>query len=470
MQTTIYEIFLHNLPEGICIFDENEKIIFWNKTAETILGYKQEKTLGKIYQDFIRFSNPMHAYPEKFSFANLDATNRSKETETSLKRIITKKNETIDVFLRFVPFPGIKPNQIRTAIIFSSNLSGLELSNLSYSKNTFFNIIGQSPIMKEIFRKAAKIARSNVPVMIIGESGTGKEILARAIHQLSNRKHESFIAIDCHALPLSLLESELFGYEKGAFTGANTSKIGLLELSHKGTIFLDEVTEMDVSVQAKLLRFLQERKFRRLGGREEKEVEVRIISATNKNPQEQISEGTFREDFYYRLCVVELELPPLKKRKEDIPLLVHFFIKKYGKRSEKKCEGITEAALRFLQDYHWPGNVRQLENVIYRAVTMSEKNIINTEDLPEFILGHKPKLFFQNQEAHCSNFKELKKEYVKQFERQFLISLLTKHNGNITKVASDAGLSRVTIYRMLELHKINLPNLTPGFANSNNIH
>ncbi len=458
MQNAIFEILLNNLPEGVCIFDETGKIIFWNKAAQTILGYKKEETLGQMYHNFIRFSDFTHPHSENFSFVNLNSVSHLKKTEISFRKLIDSNNNPTNVFIRFVPFPGIKPNQSQTAIIFGSSLSGLglELHNLSNSKSNFSNIIGQSLIMKEIFKKITKIAKSEVPVMIIGESGTGKELLARAIHQISNRNKESFIAIDCHALPLSLLESELFGYEKGAFTGANTSKIGLLELSHKGTIFLDEVIEMDVAVQAKLLRFLQERKFRSLGGRREKEVEVRVISATNKNPHDQISKGTFREDFYYRLGVVEIELPPLRQRKEDIPLLVHSFIKKYSKRSEKKCDGITEAALNFLQDYQWPGNIRQLENVIYRAITMSDKNIISIEDLPEYILGYKPRLFFKNKETKYSNFKKLRKEYIKQFEKEFLIALLERHRGNVTKVAFEAGLSRVTIYRMLELHNIDL--------------
>ncbi len=456
MQTILHKRILDNLPEGICIIEKNGKIIFWNKSAEKILGYSENETIGKHHKNFIQFPQSVHSPSDFNPDTLLRKINIQEDSEIKAKTLIHKNKSTINIFMRIISFPGIHSDQALIAFIFNSNLKGLELSEVSHQKHLFSNIIGHSQKMKELFNKVFKIAKSEVPVMVIGESGTGKELLARAIHAISNRTKESFITLDCHALPLTLLESELFGYEKGAFTGANSSKIGLLELSHKGTIFLDEVTEMDLSIQAKLLRFLQERKFRRIGGRHEKSVDVRIISATNKNPHEQISKGLFREDFFYRLGVVELELPPLRERREDIPHLVHAFIKKYGKQIERKCEGITKTAMGILKDYHWPGNVRQLENIIYRAIVMTDRNIIDTEDLPDFILSHKPKAFFENINAGQIDFKQLKRKYIEQFEKQFLEVLIKKHKGNITKVASEAGLSRVTIYRMLGLHNINL--------------
>ena len=463
METIFYKTFLNNLHEGICIINKNKKIIFCNEFAQKILGYQEKDIIGKKFDRFFQFPIAFGPLEDNISLTKPKELISKKRSTIQLKPLIDKWNKRIHVFIRFVPFSIIKSKQMYMAVMFNTEMLGLNLDKTSFSNAPFHNIVGQSPKMKVIFNKIEKLAKSEVPVLIIGESGTGKELLAKAIHKLSNRTRQSFIALDCHALPLSLLESELFGYEKGAFTGATNSKIGLLELSHKGTLFLDEITEMDVAVQAKLLRFLQEKKFRKIGGRDEKEVDVRLISAANKNPLDQINKGLFREDFYYRLAVVELKLPPLRERKEDIPFLVHHFIKKYNKQNDKACEGITESAVNFLLDYDWPGNIRQLENTIYRAITMSDSNVINSQDLPDYIVGHEANIFFNNSKSlRYSNYKTLKKIYVREFEKQFLSTLIKRHKGNITKIASESGLSRVTIYRMIEFHNIDLQNPING--------
>jgi DNA-binding NtrC family response regulator len=261
----------------------------------------------------------------------------------------------------------------------------LRLKRELYEKYSFHNIIGKSKKMKEIFTLIEKVSPTNSTVLITGESGTGKELVAKAIHYSSLRKDQPFVSINCGALPENLLESELFGHVKGSFTGAYTDKKGLFEIAHKGTILLDEISEMSLWMQVKLLRVLQEKKIRRVGGTEEKEVDVRIIASTNVDLNERIREGKFREDLFYRLNVIRINIPPLRERKEDIPLLIEHFIKIYNQRTGKNIRGIKEDALKILQSYHWPGNVRELENCIERAVVFETSDFITTDSIDENI-------------------------------------------------------------------------------------
>ncbi|MGB9826553.1 MAG: sigma-54-dependent transcriptional regulator, partial [Desulfofundulus sp.] len=246
-------------------------------------------------------------------------------------------------------------------------------------------MIGLSPEMQKVYKAIGRVANSNATVLIRGESGTGKELVARAIHYNSIRRDKPFIKINCASIPENLLESEMFGYEKGAFTGAVASKPGKFELAQRGTIFLDEIGEMSLGLQAKLLRVIQEREFERLGGTETIKVDVRIIAATNKDLEKCIAEGTFREDLYYRLNVVDIYLPPLRERKEDIPVLVDHMIKLCNTEYKKQVTGFTEQAMKLLMEYDWPGNVRELKNVCERAVLMSTGPMLTVEDLPRNI-------------------------------------------------------------------------------------
>lgn len=261
----------------------------------------------------------------------------------------------------------------------------IRLKKELYEKYSFHNLIGKSKKIREIFSLIEKIAPTNSTVLITGESGTGKELVAKAIHFSSLRKDQPFVSINCGALPENLLESELFGHVKGSFTGAYTDKKGLFEIAHKGTILLDEISEMSLWMQVKLLRVLQEKKIRRVGGTEEKEVDVRIIASTNVDLSEKIKEGKFREDLYYRLNVIRINLPPLRDRREDIPLLVEHFIKIYNQKTGKNIKGIKEDALKILEAYHWPGNVRELENCIERAVVFETSDYITVDSIDENI-------------------------------------------------------------------------------------
>ncbi|MGQ9570011.1 MAG: sigma-54-dependent transcriptional regulator [Thermodesulfovibrionales bacterium] len=246
------------------------------------------------------------------------------------------------------------------------------------------NIIGQSSKMQELFRLIPKVAQSNSNVLIIGESGSGKELFAMAIHNLSNRKDKNFVAINCSAFPEGLLESELFGHMRGSFTGAMQNKQGLFEIADNGSLFLDEIGEMPITLQAKLLRVLENGTFRRVGGTTDIKVDVRVISATNKDIKEEIASGRFREDLYYRLNVVPIYIPPLRERKEDIPLLVEHFLNKVSGQPKK----VTPEAMKILIDYPWKGNVRELENIIERVALITEKEIITPADLPNEIIGY----------------------------------------------------------------------------------
>jgi len=298
------------------------------------------------------------------------------------------------------------------------------------------------------------VAATNASVMIYGETGTGKEIIARGIHYHSQRRDESFVPVAVGALPDNLLEGELFGHVKGAFTGANIDKPGLFETADKGTLFLDEMSEVSFDLQHKLLRVLQDHKVRRLGSVKEREIDVRIISATNCDPDVLVKEKRLREDLFYRLQVIRLSIPPLRERREDIPLLVYHFLRQYRQFGPVEVETISSDALLALQQHNWPGNVRQLQNIMEHMVALARKSELDLDDLPEEILPHQKKMFVQVTED--MDFKQAKAAIIKQWEKQYLENLLDKYK-TIAKVAKVAGLNRKTIYRLIEAHGIIWP-------------
>ncbi len=252
-------------------------------------------------------------------------------------------------------------------------------------KYGFNGLVGTSHKMRELYRLIMNVAPAKTNILITGESGTGKELVAKAIHKESPRKAAPFVAVNCGAIPENLIESELFGYEKGAFTGAGSSKEGLVELADGGTLFLDEITELPLNLQVKLLRFIQDRYIRRIGGREEKQVDIRLIAATNRDIEKEVREGRFREDLYYRINVIRIDMPPLRERKEDIPHIAMHFVEKYNRELGKNIKGISEEAMACLVEYDYPGNVRELENAIERAVALEMDNLISPSSLPPAI-------------------------------------------------------------------------------------
>jgi two-component system, NtrC family, response regulator len=314
-------------------------------------------------------------------------------------------------------------------------------------KGTFMGeMIGQCPQMLEVFSTIRKIASSDVTVLIHGESGTGKELVAKAIHTMSLRKDQAFIPINCGAIPENLLESELFGHQKGAFTGALAQVQGKLEYAHKGTLFLDEIGELPFHLQVKLLRFLQEKMIQRVGGRENIYVDARIIAATNIDIAKAIQEGKFREDLYYRIGVIMIKLPPLRDRGDDIILMSNLFLKRASNEFSKKIRGFSAASVELLKSYEWPGNVRELENRIQRAVLIAESSIIEPYDL-----GFTEKTAVRNEP--CAEGETLR-EVRNKTEKNMIISAIEKHDGNIAKAANDLGVSRPTLYDLMKKHKI----------------
>lgn len=312
-------------------------------------------------------------------------------------------------------------------------------------------IIGTHPKMKEVYRIVNKIADTSSTIVIFGESGTGKELVAHAIHNGSSRKDKPFLAINCAAIPEALIESELFGHEKGSFTGASSREIGLFEAANSGTIFLDEIGEMNGAMQAKLLRAIQEREIRRVGGKVSIPVDVRIISATNKDLEQEIRKGNFREDLYYRLNVIRINLPPLRERGSDIITLAEFFVRKYAAADGIPLQGISKAAMKLLMDYSWPGNVRQLESVIERGVLMTESDLIQPEDLPVEI--HRERM-----PGSCLGI-DLPAEGIcfEDLERDLIIKAMQRSGWIIGKAAPLLGMTYKTLQYRLEKFAIEKP-------------
>jgi DNA-binding NtrC family response regulator len=315
----------------------------------------------------------------------------------------------------------------------------LQLQKALFDRFKMEGIIGHSRKMVEAVEIMKKVSSSSATVLILGESGTGKELAARAIHYNSPRRTKPFTAVNCAAIPENLIESELFGYEPGAFTGATSRSIGLFEASNGGALFLDEIGDLPALTQAKILRVLQNKEIRRLGGRDTIKIDVRIIAATNRDLEKELQKRGFREDLYYRLKVITIELPPLRERKEDIPALTEFFIKKYNQEFGKRVKAVEENAMRALMDYHWPGNIRQLESVIERAVLMCESDTIHLKDIKsELRLSLRDDIVDFDLPDDGINFEEIEKELLRK--------AMIKANGVATKAAKLLGMSYKTFW------------------------
>jgi DNA-binding NtrC family response regulator len=322
------------------------------------------------------------------------------------------------------------------------------------------NIIGRSPAMARVSELIRKAARSEANILVVGESGTGKELVARAIHANSQRAAQPFVPVDCASLPENLLESELFGHEKGAFTGAIKSKPGLTELAHRGTLFLDEIAELPLPLQSKLLRALQERQIRRVGGTSQISVDVRVVSATNRNLRDAILKGEFREELYYRVNVIAIDLPPLRDRAGDIALLAHAFLKKYG---GGRLTGYDDEALRILEAYRWPGNVRELQNIVERACALADGPVVRRRDLPDYVVHGEPPRAAAGPVAAPADvglsasgltLQDARERWMKTLESAYLRDLLDRHGGNISAAAKAAGIDRKTFHRLVSKYQL----------------
>lgn len=308
----------------------------------------------------------------------------------------------------------------------------------------FEGIIAKSNKMRQIFEVVKVVAKSNATVLITGESGTGKELVARAIHSLSPRRDNPFVVVSCAALPESLLESELFGHERGSFTGAIAQKKGKFEYANKGTLFLDEIGDISANIQVHLLRVIEEKEFSRVGGNEPIRVDVRIISATNKDLKKAVEQGEFREDLYYRLNVVRIDLPPLRERKEDIPLLAEHFLKKFSAENQKEITGFSPEAREFLLRYEWPGNVRELENAIERAVILTKNNLVALADLTY---------------RDFSTLAVTGSKRIDEVEKSHILSVLKETKGNFSEAARVLGITRMTLYNKMKAYGLSVKKM-----------
>ena len=341
----------------------------------------------------------------------------------------------------------IKIDEIKILLSRAFHVNTLERENRELQKELeergrLDEMIGSSPEMNEIFTKIRKVAPSDVSVLVVGESGTGKELIARSIHNQSARRKEPFVAINCAAIPDTLLEAEVFGHEKGAYTGAHVQRKGKVEFANGGTLFFDEIGELPLQLQVKLLRFLQERTIERIGGRRIIDVDVRVVAATQKDLKEAIHVGDFREDLYYRLSVVTIEVSPLRNRVSDILLLVNYFMKKYCEEMKRRMAKFDPNAIQALIEYEWPGNVRELENRIKRAVVMSDGSVIRAEDLDLPFVSH-------------GDIKEKTlKDARERLERDFICNALATNNWNMARTSQQIGVTRPTLYDLIKKYDL----------------
>jgi len=426
--------------EGIITVDQNGVIDTFNPQAVKIFEKEAYKIIGK---------NVNKMFPE-FDFSKITKIGQKIEgkiwTVGDIKIAaniipIRINDETVRTVVTFQKVSQIQKTEqkIREKLYLKGNVA----------ENTFNDIIGQSQIFRNLKEEAKNYAQIDSPVLLYGETGTGKELFAQAIHNYSPRKNKSFVAFNCAALPESLLESELFGYVRGAFTGAKKEgKMGLFEQAHEGTIFLDEIGEISQNIQARLLRVLQEHKVRRLGDDKVIPVDVRIIASTNKKLIQLVKENKFRDDLYYRINVLNLDIPPLRERKEDISLLVNFFIKKCGYKFKKIVEGISEEGMQILENYDWPGNIRQLENIIERLVVRTGKNFIMTNLVKEIMkLQYRGGIIDNYQKQDNINYPL--SGNLENIEKNIIKEIINEEKGNKAATARRLGISRTTLWRKL---------------------
>lgn len=442
---------LNHISDGICLMDKNGIINYLNPSYEDIFNTKKDNLIGK--NAYNKFPNrpSLKALKEKTKILDVSLKNEDKFIISNSTPIYIK-DEFIGIITSYKDMTKIKEmisklNYAKEEIKYYKD----ELDKKTKVDKAFDLIIGNSDILKDSLALSSKAAKTSANVIIRGESGTGKELVAKAIHEASNKKDGPFIKINCAAIPSNLLESELFGHEKGSFTGASSKKIGKFELAHNGTLFLDEIGEISFQLQAKLLRAIQEKEFERVGGIKTIKTNIRIIAATHRNLEEMVKNNEFREDLYYRLNVIPINLPPLRNRNGDISLLVEHFNKKICQSENIKLKQITNNFLEILKSYTWPGNIRELENIMTRVITLSEGNYLDTNTLPSYIIGNNNELN-QNKNSFVNIFDgELKT--MEEYDKQIIKLALDKYK-SFNKAAKALGITHRTV--ALKARKYNL--------------
>lgn len=460
------ELLLETMAEGVLLIDLNGEIKVWNQAMTIMTGYNKNEALGQNIS-WLRAPNCQGAN-KVLSILNSDTPNTDSQIKGCECEMIAKSGNHIPVmvnakvlFSNSGEIMGILQTltDFRTVKVLRQEIEAITLK--LHAEGSFEGIIGKSSEMQKVFRMISLAAESEATVMILGNSGTGKELVATAIHNLGNRKDKNFIKVNCGAIPETLLESELFGHEKGSFTGAYRKRIGRFEMANNGTIFLDEIGDISHTMQVKLLRVLQEGEFERVGGEKTHKVNVRVIAATNKDLLKEVAEGNFREDLYYRLRVFPLQIPPLHERPSDVPHLVQYFINRLSAKVGKLITGIEKDALTMLCNYKWPGNVRELENSIEYAFVVCQKRLIGIEDLPEEISLTKT---LANREPLQSNDFDLHQVSPIEAKRivrskQRLIKLLEDCIWNKAEAGRTLGMSRTAVWKWMKKHRIPLKQL-----------
>ena len=426
------EHVLDNLKEGIIAHDMSRRIFFFNQAAERISGYSRKDVLGKDCH--AAFGHPFCGGLCQFRDQEPDTTESSENTLS----ITTRSGESRRVEMSITRMQGDDGEFVGVLTSFRDITDLFSLQLQAGKLTSFGNIIGQDHKMYKIFKHIRDVSAYDYPVHVSGETGTGKELVAYAIHNESSRNGAPFVPINCGALPEGLIESELFGHVKGAFSGAIRDKKGRFELADGGTACLDEVAELSNNMQANILRFLQENQFERVGGEQTLAVDVRIISATNKNLKEAVKKGQFREDLYYRLNVIPIHMPPLRERKIDIPLLIERFLKEAAERYGRDPLKVSTRAMSLLLDYQWPGNVRELQNAVQFAFVKCSDNTLEADDLP---------IELREVENTC-----IRRGPAKKLNSEGVRAAIIRTGGNKAKAAKLLGVGRATLYRFLSDH------------------
>ncbi len=435
-----FNVILNSIADGVFTTDNDGKITFMNKAAEEITGFSNKEAIGHYCFDVFRADICQ-------SRCALKETLMTKKEIINLPATILKKGgQKVSISISTAVLRNER-GQIIGGVETFRDLSVIEeLKKELFEKYTLGDIISKNYLIHNIFNILPNIAESDSTVLIQGASGTGKELFAKAIHHLSRRRIKPFIKVNCGALPDTLLESELFGYVKGAFTDAKKDKPGRFALANEGTIFLDEIGDMSPSLQVKLLRVLQEREYEPLGSISPRKTDVRIIAATNKDIAKLVNDGKFRDDLFYRLNVVKIELPPLSQRREDIPLLIDAFIQKFNAKMGKQIVGVSDQALRLLLKHDYPGNVRELENIIEHAFVLCRGDRIDIDCLPKEFTG--------GQEG-MPPFPPLKEETLfKRAEAEIIERTLKKYGSNRAKTAQELGIDRTTLWRKMRKYDL----------------
>ncbi|RKU17087.1 hypothetical protein C6500_16010 [Candidatus Poribacteria bacterium] len=443
-QTRLMKTVFDSMSEGIVVLSLAGHVLFINPSIQQIFG---TEPLGGLFSKWSEEHSVF--YPDKETRVPIDQILATQifrgEAVRDQELFVRSEKHTEGIYIMASALPLFDENQeVVACVCVVRNIVPAELETL----HSFDGIVGKSQIMQPMFALMQRAVESDIAVFISGESGTGKELVAHAIHANSPRKGGPFITVNCAAIPETLIESELFGHERGAFTGATTKRIGKFERANQGTIFLDEIGDMQLALQAKLLRVLQERRIQRVGGTGNIPIDIRVVTATNQNLEAAMEAGNFREDLFYRIATFPIIVPPLRDRREDIPLLVNHFLKKYSEKLTKSIRAISADALRLLMQYDFPGNVRELENTIERAVLLETTELLQPSSLPPQILSmisSQPILSSPNA-TEILPFEEV--------ERQTLAHALKVMDNNVTKAAQALKIPRTTFYRKLKLYQL----------------